>query len=1184
MRERNRRALSALQFPIKPAVDPLAVCGEIRGVLLDIETRGPVPADPPKKRRKFRRWWILGVLVLGALWLNGPGLRFIAPRLAVRFLEKAGIRGNFKVQGSLTGGISFSDLRIEGDKELASLTIDSVVPTYQWNGLFKGKLEALAIDGVHADVRLGLKRKDEQGKTPLDLKKLVATLRSLRSDVIPLKLDVKNITLAAARDGKQELRLAASTLTHLQGSDDLTLNLGVITDAEGREWPAQNAILAWNETNLSVSRIDPFPSVSLRDFVMQLPAGGEPSVEGEVHLDEAVFVVTSAPGFTSAKIDLREGRLQVGPAAKRFGLNFPATGRLTSLAVEVDQLLPNPKAATGAVRLLLENFTWQDWTAPELSVDVTLADAQSTLAAHGRMLGSEFSLDAAAPVTRGENSLTLGAAQGHFNIADVPRVLRDLAPRVPMIDAEAPIPPSTVDGTFKIAVVANQIDSVATDLVMKPRDRELASPVALKANWNRDQTITADFVLDGLKGTSVYQPGPSTYQATIDLDEFSSNRIDRWLAIVKVKPGGVADLTGKWTGSGEVKSGKHRGELALTQGTWSREEAPPVTAIGGVRYDWPAGFETSGLRFQMNEQTVAVEATLANGLLELRHFLWSDGKTDLAEGKASLPVPADFSKWRNTLAQDARPVAISIHSRVLSLGLLKPWLPALERLEPRSTGQLEVQVGGTYSEPRLDAKLEARDLRSPGQPKLPPADLKLVLIGRDGQLRLDGAATAPDLAPAVIRASMPFRPADWAREPGRLKDETIEGRIDLPRLDLARFSTLVPAAEQITGIVTGDVVIGGKFGKPEIKGALDLSGGGLRFIKDRFPALEGITAKMELAMDRVLLKGIKSTVAGGTVQGEGSLAITAGKPGNIDLRLRGNHLPLVRNDFLILRANADLRVQGPWERAVISGTAGAVDSIFYRDIELLPIGTPFTTPSAAALPKFDPPRSQASSIPEPFRSWGLDVQVRSEEPLLIRGNFATGEVTGSVRIRGTMGNPAPDGMLTIKDFRAALPFSTLAVRTGTAIFTPESGFDPILELRGTAQPRPYQVTVYAYGRASNPQTVLTSNPPLPENEIMTLLATGTTTSGLEDPQAASSRALQLLAEELRRGRFRYGKQLRPLLGLLDRVDFSLAEADPYSSESFSTATLSITDRWFVSAGVGATGDSRVLAIWRLSFR
>ena len=150
-------------------------------------------------------------------------------------------------------------------------------------------------------------------------------------------------------------------------------------------------------------------------------------------------------------------------------------------------------------------------------------------------------------------------------------------------------------------------------------------------------------------------------------------------------------------------------------------------------------------------------------------------------------------------------------------------------------------------------------------------------------------------------------------------------------------------------------------------------------------------------------------------------------------------------------------------------------------------------------------------------------------------------------------------------------------------FTPETGFDPLLEIRGTSNPRPYRVNGYVYGRASDPQLVLTSSPPLPENEIMTLLATGTTTSGLENPQAASSRAMQLLAEELRRGRFGVGRQLRPLLGLLDRVDFTLAEADPYSNDSYSTAMLSITDRWYLSAGIGQEGDSRFLVIWRLTF-
>jgi hypothetical protein len=57
----------------------------------------------------------------------------------------------------------------------------------------------------------------------------------------------------------------------------------------------------------------------------------------------------------------------------------------------------------------------------------------------------------------------------------------------------------------------------------------------------------------------------------------------------------------------------------------------------------------------------------------------------------------------------------------------------------------------------------------------------------------------------------------------------------------------------------------------------------------------------------------------------------------------------------------------------------------------------------------------------------------------------------------------------VSDVRASLPFSTLTLRSGTLRFTPESGFDPVLEIRGSAEPRPYRVNVYVYGRASDPQ-------------------------------------------------------------------------------------------------------------------
>ncbi len=1128
---------------------------------------------------------MLAVLLLGLVWLNGPGLRWIAPMVVSHFLQKAGLKGTFKLEGSLTGGLSVSDLRLGGDKELAGLSVDRVMPVYQLRKLIHGEIDGLTINGLHADLRLGLKKETVE-KPPFDLAELVETLRTVRSRIAPAAIDLKNISLSATRGGKPVFSLAPSNLSHRPGSAEITLELGAITDPTGKTWPSQKSAVLWNADEISIARLDPLPGVSVSDLIVRLPSGGLPSVDTQLRVDDAVFVIGSSPGFASVKIDLREGKLQIAETAKRFGVEIPASATLTSLAIDVDGVLPDPKAATGSARVLLENVVFRDWSAAEVNLGTSLQSDLATLTVNAKALGTELTVEAGAPVTRSATQFLLGNATGRFNITSVPALLAELAKRTPAIDPNAPVPPSSLEGNFTLALAltGNRPQAADVDLVIKPTDPKLASDISAKGHWQPDAPVTAELAVDGLKASVIYQIQPATYQASLGLDGFTNTRVDRWLAIVKVKPGGIADLTGKWSGGGEIKTGRHHGEINFTRAAWTRESGPAITAIGGVAYDWPGKVETRGLRLQSNDQTIALEAALADDLLVLKRFLWTDGTGDIAEGTASLPVPKDFSEWREMLANDARPIELDITSRVLSPGLLKQWLPAAEKIDPRSTGQVQLKISGTYAEPVVDATLEARDLRSPAQPKLPPADLKVTLKGGDGKLTLDAIATAPDFPAATMRANLPFRPSEWAKDPKLIAGEPLDARVDLPRLDLSRFTTLVPSAEQVTGFLTGNVVAKGKIGKPGLKGELTLASGGIRFKDGRFPAIENLTAAVDLALDKISLKLLKTTVAGGTLTGSGSLAITSGKPGNLDFKLRGDHLPLLRNDLLILRANIDLRLQGPWEKAALSGTVGAVDSVFYRDIELLPIGTPFNSPSAAALPKIDPPKSSSPSMPEPFRNWGLNVTVRTQEPFLIRGNLATGEVNGSIRVGGTLGNPLPDGSMKISEFRATLPFSTLYVRSGTVSFTPAAGFDPILEIRGTAEPRPYQITVYAYGRMSNPQLVLTSNPPLPDNEIMTLLATGTTTTGLENPQAASSRALQLLAEEIRRGRFRFGKQLRPLLGLLDRVDFSIAEADPYSSDSFSTATLALTDRWFLSAGVGGEGDSRVMAIWRLSFR
>ena len=65
---------------------------------------------------------VLVILLVGlVVWLNGPGLRWLGPKVAAHFLEKADLTGEFKIDGSLTGGLSISDLKVESAVDSVSV-------------------------------------------------------------------------------------------------------------------------------------------------------------------------------------------------------------------------------------------------------------------------------------------------------------------------------------------------------------------------------------------------------------------------------------------------------------------------------------------------------------------------------------------------------------------------------------------------------------------------------------------------------------------------------------------------------------------------------------------------------------------------------------------------------------------------------------------------------------------------------------------------------------------------------------------------------------------------------------------------------------------------------------------------------------------------------------------------------
>ncbi len=1121
-------------------------------------------------------------------------MRWLGPKAAAHFMAKAGMSGEMRLGGTLLGGVEVYDLEITSTEgELERLVVKRLVTDYRFLELIDGKVRGISGSGIHADLRIVESEKKE--KKPLDFAALARNLGMAREKFMPLALDLSDMSVSAKKDGERVVEITGAAVSHKSGADLIELAVGTITDASGRTLLSQKVAIVWEDRKLALGKFDLLPKVGVRNFELLLPENGAISASGEFRAFGAILKLDVGEGISDVRVDLTEGVLDFGNPLAGMGVGLPLKGRVTSLAVEVRDVFPDWTKAVGSAEAVVEGFSYDGWDVPATSLGVAIEEGKFSVKVAGKSLGSDLTVDGGGEFDRSgieKGKIGLERVAGNLKIEQVGRVLRALDTKLKLPIDFRKFPDSEIAGKWAVDLGEKGFGGASMDLEMTAKEAD-ASPIRLDAAIADGVVSVNRLAADGMEFSGKYTLETQVYGARQTLVKFDSGRIAPWLEGAGIVLPGSGMVSMKWEGSGVLTDAVMRGEITELDGVWVLTAAdgtarPPVSAKAAkITYDWPGKADVSGLVVETEGQTLKLDAKLADTLLALEKFVWLEGDVELAKGSGSLPMPGDFSKLDEFLANDTRPLDLTLDSETLPLAKLRPWVAGLEQIDEKATGKIGLKIAGSLAVPEVDALVEIRDVSVPDRSEIPKTDLTLTIKARDGRADISAEAVAADYAPAIFKAGMAFLPKQWAENTDSLMAEEINGTLDLPRIELSRFQSIIPGALELGGVTTGKVVIAGTVGEPKIDGKLNLRGGKLRMKGDAIPELSGVGFDVEANLKTVSIKGAVEDIAGGNLKINGTLELTnaAGDgPGALDVSVKGEGLPLLRNELLILRANADLSLKGTMADSRLSGKVGIIDSVFFKDIELLPIGKPFLGPDAASLPKVDAPASIGVVLPPPFDAWTVDIAVETVDPILIRGNLGRGRVDVGLRVSGKLGDPKPDGKVRIAEFAARLPFSTLDVREGFLTFTPQNGFDPTLEIRGTAEPRPYRVQVYAYGRMSDPQLVLTSEPPLPENEIMTLLATGTTTAGLEDSQAASSRAMQLLIEEMRRGRFPLGKQLRPLLGLFDNVDFSLAEKDPYASDSFSSATLKLSDKLYITAGIGVEGRQRMMAIWRIRFR
>ena len=1139
-----------------------------------------------KKKRPRRRWRkVLGILFLlfiaGLVWLNGPGWRWLGGIGLRHSLAKADMEADFELKGTLLSGVRVEKLKLSGGV-IRKLEIGSAGPLYKVSRVLRGEIEGVAVSRVDAviDLAAAPPRDPNKPEEPFDPDKLPETLRRIRGILLPMDLSAADFRLQLVRGEENLVTLDTSGFTHAAGSDDFRLKLGALAAGAGYAFAAQETVIHWTEENLSVNQFNLTPRLGVRELRMDMPLGGGLAATGTIHVEDSRLILDGT--LNSAKLRMEGEPLPVHEAVKNLALGLPLEITVRSFEADLSGFDKTPDQWRASARTEVADVLYEGWQVPTLKLEAskdgstgkatwTLAAMDSELSGEGDLrwrdlangAWTDFEADAKAAIPRVQP--LFAALKERFNFAP---------PEAP------PLPASALTLDAKVDSGKEGIRSADARWLLAPEKD--APALAGEVKWTPDGKLGGSLGTDGLRATYALDLTAKRYEGSADLEAFRPEKLAPWASAAGVTLPAGMNATATWKGSGDFAAQPHQGTFDIPSFEWVRKDVPPLIVRTKGSYNWPQEVNLASLTAISEGQTIEAEATLANKLLKLTRIEWKDGAARLVGGRAEIPVPENPGDLKAFLKQ-TEPISVFLESEWIDNARLAAWLPEKKSPLAAGSGRVNLVITGTPAAPKIDFEAQLKGLTVPDQPDVPVTDATLSLDGADGTLVLAGEVRPASYPPVTLSGKMPFKPGEWAENPGMVMEEPIEARANIPRLELGTFQKMVPNAQTLAGNLEGFFNVRGKVGTPELSGELRLADAAFALKDSAVPPLSNGKALVRLEGKEVRLELLSLETAGGTISGSGKTSLADAAKPTLDYSLRGVSLPLKRDESMIVRADANLEIRGDLQQAAISGMVEIVDSLYYRDFEILPVRVPFTAPSRPSLPAIDPDE-KAEDLPEPFRNWTLDVRVRTRDPLLIRGNLAHGTAVADVRFGGTLGNIQPQGNAIIGDATARLPFSTLRVDNGAVTFTPAGGLNPELNIRGTSTIGRYEVNVFFYGPVNAPKTALTSDPPLPESEIMTLLATGTTSDGLEGGQAATMKAAQLLVEEWRKGRLPFAEQVAKVMEVVNRVDVRIGEDDPLTGKRLNSATIELHDRWFVSGSVDKQSNTRVLGAFVIRFK
>ncbi len=467
------------------------------------------------------------------------------------------------------------------------------------------------------------------------------------------------------------------------------------------------------------------------------------------------------------------------------------------------------------------------------------------------------------------------------------------------------------------------------------------------------------------------------------------------------------------------------------------------------------------------------------------------GPIDLAVGSGAILLRAEGSHDKVDISGDVDRLPLALAS------LVEPDLDLAGTLSGR------VRLSGAAPVPTIDATLTASNVR-PAELRaedLPGVSVTATLRQDSAGARLTVGLKGPDetVAEGAVQtpplvALGPLRLVDAARQP-------LSGKLDA-RARLRVINRLVALGEdRLAGQLDAGLTIAGTLAQPVIKGTATLADGAYEGAVTGV-VLRKVQARMEFTGTQARLVALSGEDgSGGTLAGSGTFAFEPDAAARDRLTVRLGKFTALRRPEAEIVATGAVALKGPLTAPAVEGKLTVergelrIPDRLPEDVVELEVEE-INLPKSATAPRREEP-SASHALPVK-----LDVAIDFPGKTFVRGRGLDSEWKGALTVRGTGVKPAIAGKLSV--VRGTFDFAgkTFVLKSGSVAF-PEGGQgEP--EIAATAEARLTDLVaqVQIGGRLSRPSLSVTSDPSLPQEEVLAHILFGRATGQLSAIQAA----------------------------------------------------------------------------------